>query len=731
MFSPNWTNAMPSLPLGARFMYFRRMLALIRILFMKKNLKFTLPALVLFAGLVLSFSWKPATDDQEKVVMLLVHDALSGIHYQPKPFDDALSEEVFAFFLESMDAEKRFLLQEDVEAMAVYRDRLDDALIQSDLTFFNLTQELWNKRFKETQQLYQDILSAPLDYGRSATFETDAEKRPYAADAEGMKAYWTDYLTFRVLSRLYDRSIAADSAGQAKFTLGDEGFAEEEKKAREKELDIHNEWFSSMSDMERADWFGLYINAYTGVFDPHTQYFPPRQQENFEIEMTGQLEGIGASLQQDGEFTVVTSIVTGSACWRQGDLEVGDKLLKVAQGEAEPEDIVGMSTNKVVSKVRGKKGTEVRLTVRKKDGTEKIISIVRDIVEIEATFARSVRLGAEGKTGYIRLPKFYVDFYDDNNRNCAEDVKKEIDILKAQGMERLIFDLRGNGGGSLPAAVDIAGLFFDKGPVVQVKTSGQRVRSYDDRAAGAAWEGPLLVMVNEGTASASEIVAAALQDYDRAIVVGTRQTFGKGSVQNMLDLDRAAGPFNTSKPLGALKLTIQKYYRVTGGTTQLQGVESDVVLPHPYQEIPYGERELENPLAVDGVDPAMDKIRHTAKPYVAEAQARIEANPEFSRIATYAHWLKMQQDQTLVPLRYDLYFAREARMEEDSKVYDDLLKSTDTLAVSYAYPGQETTLDSAKVTEYTRWFKNLSTDIYLGEAVRIVQAMPRQSENQD
>ena len=240
MFSPNWTNAMPSLPLGARFMYFRRMLALIRILFMKKNLKFTLPALVLFAGLVLSFSWKPATDDQEKVVMLLVHDALSGIHYQPKPFDDALSEEVFAFFLESMDAEKRFLLQEDVEAMAVYRDRLDDALIQSDLTFFNLTQELWNKRFKETQQLYQDILSAPLDYGRSATFETDAEKRPYAADAEGMKAYWTDYLTFRVLSRLYYRSIAADSAGQAKFTLGDEGFAEEEKKAREKELDIHN-----------------------------------------------------------------------------------------------------------------------------------------------------------------------------------------------------------------------------------------------------------------------------------------------------------------------------------------------------------------------------------------------------------------------------------------------------------------------------------------------------------
>ena len=326
-------------------------------------------------------------------------------------------------------------------------------------------------------------------------------------------------------------------------------------------------------------------------------------------------------LQQDGEFTSVASIVTGSACWRQGELEVGDKIIKVAQGSAEPEDIVGMSTNKVVTKVRGKKGTEVRLTVRKKDGTEKVIPIIRDIVEIEATFARSARLGADGKTGYIRLPKFYVDFYDDNNRNCADDVKKEIEILKAQGVERLIFDLRGNGGGSLPAAVDIAGLFFDKGPVVQVKTSGQRVRSYDDRAGGAVWDGPLLVMVNEGTASASEIVAAALQDYDKAIIVGTRQTFGKGTVQNMLDLDRAAGPFYGDKPLGALKLTIQKYYRITGGTTQLQGVESDVVLPHPYQEIPYGERELDYPLAVDYVEPA---VQFEPK----ELQALPEGGPE-------------------------------------------------------------------------------------------------------
>ncbi len=705
-------------------MYFRRMLAFIRILFMKKNLKFTLPALALIAALGLSFTWKVPSDDQEKVVMLLVHDALSGVHYQPKPIDDALSREVMAFFLESMDSEKRFLLGEDVQALMAYNDLLDDALRTSDLTFFNLSQNIWQKRFKESQALYKDILASPLDYRSERAFETDSEKRPFPADAQAMRQYWTDYLTFRVLSRLYDRSLAADSAGQAKFNLGDAGFAEEEKKAREKELEIHDEWFSSMKDMERGDWFGLYMNAYTGVYDPHTQYFPPRQQENFEIEMTGQLEGIGASLQQDGEFTTVASIVTGSACWRQGELEVGDKILKVAQGAAEPEDIVGMSTNKVVTKVRGKKGTEVRLTVRKKDGTEKVIPIIRDIVEIEATFARSARIGEDGKTGYIRLPKFYVDFYDDNNRNCADDVKKEIEILKAQGMERLIFDLRGNGGGSLPAAVDIAGLFFDKGPVVQVKTSGQRVRSYDDRAAGAVWEGPLLVMVNEGTASASEIVAAALQDYDKAIIVGTRQTFGKGTVQNMLDLDRAAGPFHGDKPLGALKLTIQKYYRVTGGTTQLQGVESDVVLPHPYQEIPYGERELDYPLAVDYVDAAVQFEPQLSKSYLKAAQQRISDNPEFARINEYAKWLKSQQDQTLIPLNYTAYFEREIKADAEAEAFDDLLKSKETLDVTFAYPGQESTLDSGKVTEYSRWFKNLSTDIYLGEAMRIVQSMP-------
>ena len=689
---------------------------------MKKNLKYTIPALlpiVAVAYMAISFVWEAKNEGQEQAVLRLVHDAVSGGHYQSVEVNDAYSEEVMEAFMDSYDGEKRFIQQEDVNRLMAYELRLDDMLEDSDLTFFNLSQEIWQKRFQEAQGLYRDILSEPLDYQTGKFFESNAEKRSYPANDAEMRAYWTEYLTYRVLTRLYDRSLAADSTDQGNFIPGTEGFAEEERKAREKELEIHNEWFQNMADLERMDWFGMYVNAYTAVLDPHTTYFPPRQQENFEIEMTGQLEGIGASLTQEGEFTVVASIVTGSACWRQGDLEVGDKIIKVAQGSGEPEDIVGMSTNKVVSKVRGKKGTEVRLTVRKKDGSEKVIPIIRDIVEIEATFARSARLGPDGKTGYIRLPKFYVDFYNDNNRNCAEDVRKEIEALKSQGIERLIFDLRGNGGGALDAAIDIAGLFIDRGPIVQVKTSGQKVRSYDDRRPGVSWSGPLVVMVNEGTASASEIVAAALQDYGKAVIVGTRQTFGKGTVQTMVDLDRAAGPFYEGTALGALKLTIQKYYRVTGGTTQLQGVESDIVLPHPYQEIPYGERELDYPLPVDYVDPVIQFEPKLSKQF-ASAKARIHSNPEFKRINAYSTWLKSQEDETLIPLNYTIYFDRKAELDREVEAYDDLLVSKDSLAVTFVTPNFQSTLDTSKLEEYTRWFEALSKDIYLGEAYRIV-----------
>ena len=699
------------------------MFSLIRLIFMKNNLKYSLPALILIVISAVGFSWRTVEDDKEKMVMRLLYDALSSIHYEPKDFDDDLSSQVFDFYIKSLDSQKRFLHKSDIKDLSDFKLKLDDELRLGSTEFFDKSIEIALDRFDEAKERYRRILSTPMDFSSKDFFETDSDKREYPEDETQMENFWMKYLKFRVLSRLYDRAQSSDSANKIDFNLNSLGFQDEERKAREKELEIHNEWFANMAETERSDLFGLFINSYTGVFDPHTQYFAPRQKEQFEIELSGQLEGIGASLRQEGEFTEVVSIVTGSACWRQGDLEVGDKLLKVAQGDAEPEDIVGMGTTKVVSKVRGKKGTEVRLTVRKKDGSEKVISIIRDIVEIEATFARSAVIGEDKGTGYIRLPKFYVDFYKDSNRDCAEDVKNEIIKLKNAGIKNLIFDLRGNGGGSLNAAINIAGLFIDRGPMVQVKTSGQKVKSYNDQEDGTTWDGPLIILVNEGTASASEIVAAALQDYGRAIVVGTSRTFGKGTVQNILDLDRAAGPFNSGlRPLGALKLTIQKYYRVSGGTTQLEGVHSDIVLPHPYENIPFGEREMEFPLSVDNVSPANYDILSPTNfdEVIANSNNRISSNTEFNQIKSYASWIESQQKKTNTTLDYQDYFEREKALDLEIETYSDILKSDTELDVNWVNSAYKSELDSSKVIEYEKWFKSLSQDIYLAEGWRVV-----------
>tara|TARA_B100000780_G_scaffold115476_1_gene80988 strand:- start:1444 stop:3534 length:2091 start_codon:yes stop_codon:yes gene_type:complete len=695
---------------------------------MKKNLKYSLSFLILVVIVTLSFSWSSVEKDKEKVVMQLMYDALSSVHYQPRVFNDKLSSEVFDVYMKSLDSQKRFMHQNDIDKLGSYRLKLDDELKSGSTEFFDKSIEIALTRFDDAKVRYRRILSGPFDFSSKEFFETDSDKRDYPKDEIQMEAFWRNYLKFRVLNRLYDRAESSDSSTEMNFIINSEGFEEEESKARKKELEIHDEWFKNMSETERLDLFGLFINSFTAVFDPHTQYFAPRQKEAFEIELSGQLEGIGASLRQEGEFTEVVSIVTGSACWRQGELEVGDKLLKVAQGDNDPEDIIGMSTTKVVSKVRGEKGTEVRLTVRKKDGSQKIISIIRDIVEIEATFARSAIVGEDKKTGYIRLPKFYVDFYKDSNRDCADDVKKEIVDLKKAGMESLIFDLRGNGGGSLTAAIKIAGLFINQGPMVQVKTSGQKVRSYNDKKEGTTWDGPLVILVNEGTASASEIVAAALQDYGRAIVVGTARTYGKGTVQNILDLDRAAGPFNAAlRPLGALKLTIQKYYRVSGGTTQLEGVKSDIVLPHPYENLPFGEREMEFPLAVDNVDPVYYELLPEANfnEVIIKSKKRISSNPEFDEIKSYALWLEKQQENTKFTLNYDSYFERERALDSEVKDFSETLKSKSELDVNWVYSIVPPNADSSKVIEYEKWFKALSRDIYLAEGFRVVNDIER------
>ena len=721
-------------------MYIRAVNSILRTIFMKKQIKYILPALVILAIATWSFSWLDANQKKEAVVMQLVYDALSSVHFQPRAFDDSLSVEVYDAFIESLDSEKRFLHSGDLEALSQHRLLLDDQIKAGSTDFFDEAMAILANRIETARGQYAALLNEVVDVTSPGELQGDASKRNYFADDKDMTHYWASYIQFRVVSRLHDRKQHADSAKGLGFDPQHADFKELEVKAREKEMEIHDSWFKNMDEMERTDWFGLYMNAFAGAFDPHSSYFPPRQQESFEIEMTGQLEGIGASLIQDGDHVRVSAIVTGSACWKQGELAKDDLLIAVAQGDKEPVDVVGMTTGKVVQLVRGKKGTEVRLTVLKVDGSEMVIAIVRDVVEIEATFAKSARLGDDGTTGYIRLPKFYVNFYQNRNRDCAEDIRIEIDKLKAAGMERLIFDLRGNGGGSLPAAIDVAGLFIDQGPVVQVKTSGQRIKTYKDDDAGTSWDGPLLILVDENTASASEIVAAALQDHGRALIVGSPQTFGKGTVQTIIDMDRAAGPFfRKHGPLGAFKLTIQKYYRITGGTTQLQGVKSDIVLPHPYQYISLGERDMENPLAVDNIETLQyPQWESSMTDAIDPANKRIANSSSFERIATYATWLRDRDQDSHIPLAWDDYLQSEADYQAEKQRFKNVLKSSDSISVQgfdvekVLVSDQDLNDDrdlaaeaEMKEEKNRRWHKRLSRDLYVAEAMRILQDMGR------
>lgn len=671
-------------------------------------------------GTAVGFSVWGAGLTKDQVVMQIVNEALSHEHFQPKKIDDQLSEEVFVSFLDQVDGGKRFLTQQDVDQLSKYRLDLDNQFTAGNSEFFDQAYAIMQKRFSEAQSYYKEYLDRPFDFNVDETIDTDLGEEEWAVNEAALSDRWRKQLKLRVLSRVYDDQEAGTEEEPFDFDAS-------EAKARERELEVHEEWFNNLLDMERVEWFGVYMNAFTMQFDPHTEYYPPRQQENFEIQMTGQLEGIGAQLRTRGDYVTVARIVTGSASWRQGDLEEGDKIAKVAQENEEPVDVVGMSINKVVDMIRGPKGTVVTLTVKKKDGSTMEISIERDIVELEATFARSAVLGDEHKIGFIRLPKFYVNFYNEENRNCAEDVKIEIEKLKAQNVEGIILDLRNNGGGSLQAAIDIVGLFIDQGPVVQVKDRRRGTHTYSDYNSGTVYDGPLVVMVNEGSASASEIVAAAIQDYHRGMIVGPESTHGKGTVQNVLNIDDVLGnQYSNLRPFGALKITTQKFYRINGETTQLQGVHPDVVLPFSYKYIDWGEKEYPTALEVDQIESTTyktwaDYSSARWQTVIANSASRVDTSSKFLRIDAYAHWLNDRQEDTEVSLRFEAYVQEQKEYEESAKQWEKLTRIEDSLSVS-PLPEQLVAFetDSAMREDYTRWFRGLSHDLYLSEAIHVI-----------
>lgn len=485
-------------------------------------------------------------------------------------------------------------------------------------------------------------------------------------------------------------------------------------------------FFEIYNDQKRKDWFSIYVNSIVLQFDPHTFYFAPSDKDRFDMSMSGKFEGIGARLNKRNQQINVVEIISGGPVWRDNLLEVGDVILKVRQAdEEEAIDIAGMVIDDAVKLIKGPKGTEVFLTIKRVEGNIEEVGIKRDVVELEETYAKSTLIKDEsGQYGLIELPKFYINFEDYNARNAATDVKKELEQLKKKNVKGIILDLRNNGGGSLKTVVDMTGYFIEEGPVVQVKSTGGKKEVLNDEDPSVVWDGPLVVLVNEFSASASEIIAAALQDYKRAIILGSKQTFGKGTVQNVVDLNRMING-GTYGDLGALKITTDKFYRVNGQSTQLEGVKSDIVFPDRYAYVEMGEKDQDNPLAWDRITPASYKPYSSMTNYkysLEQSKKRLENNPMINLIDEQALWVEKQQNDFSYFLDYESFKAERDTKKEYSKRFKKLSEYEAPYEFEWLPEAGATELPNEdSIEKRKRGIESLKKDIYISEAVEILK----------
>lgn len=666
--------------------------------------------------------------EKEEAIDQLLMQSLNSVHYSPQTIDNDFSQKVFKLYLQRLDYNKKFLIQSDVDELKKFEKLIDEDINGVKFTFFDKSFDIINARVEEAKAYYTDILSKPFDFTTEETIQLDAEKANYAKDKAALKDEWRKSLKYQTLARMVEMMDNQTKAKEKSDTVKLKSREELEVEARKKILKSNDDYFKRLKDFDRADRIAIYFNAIAGIYDPHTEFFAPKDKANFDIGMTGQLEGIGAQLQEKDGYIKVSSIVPGSASYKQGQLKGGDIILKVAQGDAEPVDVVDMKMDDAVLLVRGKKGTEVRLTVKKPDGSVLVIPIIRDIVVLEDTYAQSVILKGKKNIGYIKLPSFYADFSGKGGRSCAKDIKKELEKLKAENVDGVILDLRYNGGGSLPDVVDMAGLFIDKGPVCQVKQKSNPAQVLEDREAGIVYDGPLTVMVNSNSASASEIMAAAIQDYNRGLIVGTSpSSFGKGTVQRFFNLDDYLPPaYANIKPLGEVKITTQKFYRINGGTTQLKGVIPDVVLPDPYYLLDQGEKEQDYPMAWDEITPAKYetlKQAYSISQIKNNSAERVKNNPGFGILNDAAKRLKKQKDNTVVSLNFDKYVAEQKAYKEEAKKMEALDKEIEGVEVIALKADAFPESDTVKVNKNKDFYKALKKDIYLNETVSIMNEM--------
>lgn len=706
-------------------MYYYKLTLLTRKMMIRK-LKIILP-LLFFVTIFTSYQTvaNEEPNPKDKVLLTILKYVLTQGHYEPKQIDDTFSENVFNAFIDNLDASKRYFLQSDINEFNAYKFEIDDQINNEDLSFFYLVYDRLMLRTNESQQYYKEILKSEFDFTKNDTLNAETDHLPYANSKEELIQNWHKQLKFSTLSRLYDKINDEADKKKEDENYQVKSIQELEKEARIATLESMDDLYERINELTYSDWFSTYVNCIAEEFDPHTSYFDPNVKKRFDISMAGKLEGIGARLQKKNDYTSVSELISGGPAWKQGELEVGDLILKVAQGANEPLDIVGMRLDDAIEYIKGEKGTEVRLTVKKLDGTTKIISIIRDVVEIEETFVKSSVVKKDGKTfGVINLPKFYIDFGEESYRNSATDMALEIERLKKENIEGLVIDLRNNGGGSLETAIEISGLFINKGPIVQVKYRDRAPDVRKDEDAAIQWDGPLVILVNELSASASEIFAAAMQDYNRAVIIGGKQTYGKGTVQSVLDINRY---HNLKVDIGALKMTIQKFYRINGGSTQLEGVHSDIMLPSRFSYMDIGERDLHNALKFDKVNQASYSLWNNYANFnevINNSKKRVASNKYFKLIDSNAKWLKSSQDDTIIYLNLDAYKKDLENNKTQALQFNELKDFTTNLTyTSPLYEQELIKLDKDLEEKRIAWHNSLKKDIYVEEALNVLSEL--------
>lgn len=707
---------------------------------------------VLLAVTSCSFTTKKfdADSDKDRVLIELMMYVLERGHFDLREVDDEFSEQVFEDFIQALDPLKRHFLQEDIDDFEEYRFLIDDQIKNQEFDFFDLAYNRLQMRIKDAKAIYPKLLDTSFNFEEDEEIDTDYENLPYAETKAELQDRWKKQLKFSALGTYYDmldtqnkkleklseknqdeETVTADEI-EVEEDFKPQSLEELEREARTTTRESIETYFENTNDIEREDWFGLYINSVASQFDPHTNYFAPQDKDRFDVSMSGKLEGIGARLRKERDQVKIDEVISGGPAWKDGQLETGDLIQRVRQeDEAESVSIIGMRLDDAVNLIKGKKGTKVILTVKKVDGSIEEIELVRDIVEIDETYAKTSLVEKEQvKYGVINLPKFYFDMQDYNQRNAASDMKKEVLRLIDEGAEGLVIDLRNNGGGSLSTVVDIAGLFIKSGPVVQVKSSDGNKDVLKDKDSKIVWDGPLVIMVNEISASASEILAAAMQDYERAIIMGSEQTYGKGTVQNLVDLNRwmKGSKFGD---MGALKLTTQKFYRVNGGSTQLKGVSSDIVMPDRYMYIDLGERDYDNPLAWDKITPAkFEKWKgyKNIESVIQASKERIASNEQLLLIEENAKWVELQRERNVFPLHIDLYAAHNQKIEEKAKKFKKINDYETKLEyISLPYELEAIEKDSSLGEKRERWHKNLKKDVYVEEAINVLEDLRKQT----